>query len=306
MEEIERRRAERAAEASRRRFLEQTQVMQRQLPRPILPPPRPLTLSLDAANVVAAAVQQQLQQEEGTHITEEAKDAAVAAVSEAASMTERVMSLLVQHDCYEHPFRGVKPPPPSADLERCSLEEMQSARELLEMELASWGVDENYPKFDKLLFTLETQLVYNPTSKSYVSASSLSPSERLQVYVHQVETLKTGLASAVQRTKKLEKKYKVLTTGYTDRQKELSKAISESSTELLQLDARIASFTKLHEAERKAVKTRTEHKRLEVIRERAKHLYLQQLYGRLTTLKKHLQELLSDKGIAQHQQRAQA
>lgn len=50
------------------------------------------------------------------------------------------------------------------------------------------------------------------------------------MYAHQVETLKTGLASAVQRTKKLEKKYKVLTTGYTNRQKELAKAISELPT----------------------------------------------------------------------------
>lgn len=91
MEEIERRREERAVEASRRRFLEQTQVMQRQLPRPILPPSKPLSLPLDAATVVAAAVQQQLAQEEGTRITEEAKDAAVAAISEATSMTERVM-----------------------------------------------------------------------------------------------------------------------------------------------------------------------------------------------------------------------
>lgn len=49
----------------------------------------------------------------------------------------------------------------------------------------------------------------------------------------------------------------------------------ESSAELLQLDARIASFTKLHEAEQKAVKVRTEEKRVEVLRERAKHLFLQ-------------------------------
>lgn len=62
----------------------------------------------------------------------------------------------------------------------------------------------------------------------YVSSSTLSPSERLQVYAHQVETLKAGLASAVQRTKKLEKKYKVLSAGYTNRQKELAKAISEA------------------------------------------------------------------------------
>lgn len=91
MEEIEKRRAERAAEAARRRFLEQTQVMQRQLPRPILPPGRPLSSLLDPPAVVAAAVQQQLQQDEDTCITEEAKDAAVAAVSEATSLTERVM-----------------------------------------------------------------------------------------------------------------------------------------------------------------------------------------------------------------------
>ncbi|OEH74297.1 myb-like DNA-binding domain-containing protein [Cyclospora cayetanensis] len=282
MEEVEKRRAERAAEAARRRFLEQTQVIQCQLPRPILPPLKPLCQSLDAATVVAAAVQHQLQQDEATYITEEAKDAAVSAISEATSLTERVMSLLVQHDCFEHPFRGIK-----------------AARELIETELASWGVDENYPKLDKLLFTLETQLVFNPASKSYVSASNLSPNERLQVHVHQVETLKTGLATAVQRTKKLEKKYKVLTTGYTNRQKELAKAIGESSAELLQLDARIASFSKLHEAEQKAVKTRTEQKRLEVIRERAKHLFLQQLYGRLTVVKKHLQELLNEKGTTQ-------
>ncbi|KAL8449096.1 hypothetical protein Emag_003767 [Eimeria magna] len=275
MEEVERRRAERAAEAARRRFLEQTQVMQLQLPRPILPPAKPLTLPLDASTLIATAVQQQLQEAENTRITEEAKDAAVAAVSEASAMTERVMSLLVQHDCYEHPFRGVKPPPPAAELPSCTLEEMQAARELIELELASWGVDENYPKLDKLLFTLETQLVFNPAAKSYVVASNLSASERLQVYVHQVDTLKNGLVSAVQRTKKLEKKYKVLTTGYSNRQKELVKSISENSAELVQLEARVASFAKLHEAERNAVKTRTEERRQEVIRERAKHLFLQ-------------------------------
>ncbi|KAL8443542.1 hypothetical protein Emed_006756 [Eimeria media] len=125
MEEVERRRAERAAEAARRRFLEQTQVMQLQLPRPILPPAKPLTLPLDASSLIATAVQQQLQEAENTRITEEAKDAAVAAVSEASAMTERVMNLLVQHDCYEHPFRGVKPPPPAAELPPCTLEEMQ-------------------------------------------------------------------------------------------------------------------------------------------------------------------------------------
>ena len=91
MEEVEKRRAERAAEAARRRFLEQTQVIQRQLPRPILPPLKPLSSSLDAAAVVAAAVQQQLQQDENTPITEEAKDAAVAAISEANSLTDSVM-----------------------------------------------------------------------------------------------------------------------------------------------------------------------------------------------------------------------
>lgn len=39
-------------------------------------------------------------------------------------------------------------------------------RELLETELASWNLDENYPRFDKLVLTLETQLVFNPASKS--------------------------------------------------------------------------------------------------------------------------------------------
>lgn len=91
MEEVEKRRAARAAEAARRRFLEQTQVMQRQLPRPILPPSKPLSSSIDATAVVAAAVQQQVQQDENTYITEEGKDAAVAAISEAASLTENVM-----------------------------------------------------------------------------------------------------------------------------------------------------------------------------------------------------------------------
>lgn len=91
MEEVEKRRAARAAEAARRRFLEQTQVMQRQLPRPILPPSKPLSSSIDATAVVAAAVQQQVQQDEDTYITEEGKDAAVAAISEAASLTENVM-----------------------------------------------------------------------------------------------------------------------------------------------------------------------------------------------------------------------
>ncbi|CDI84896.1 myb-like DNA-binding domain-containing protein, putative [Eimeria praecox] len=305
MEEVEKRRAQRAAEAERRRFLEQTQVMQQQLPRPILPPPKPLTPSIDAASAIAAAVQEQLQHDDDTVITDEGKDAAVAAISEAASLTENIMSLLVQHDCYEHPFRGVNPPPPAGELEPCSLEEMQAARELVETELASWGLDENYPRLDKLVYTLETQLVFNPATKSYVSSSTLSPNEKLQVYAHQVETLKSGLASAVQRTKKLEKKYKVLTTGYTNRQKELAKAINEKSAELLQLDARIASFTRLHDAERKAVKTRTEEKRLEVLRERAKHLFLQQLYGRLTSVKNHLQELLSGTAT-QQQQQAQA
>ncbi|KAL8437342.1 hypothetical protein Efla_004300 [Eimeria flavescens] len=275
MEEVERRRAERAAQAARRRFLEQTQVMQMELPRPILPPLKPLSLAVDASSLIATAVQQQLQEDEKTRISEEAKDAAVAAVSEANAMTERVMSLLVQHDCYQHPFRGVKPPPPTGELPPCSLEEMQAARELVELELASWGVDENFPKLDKLLFTLETQLVYTPTTKSYVVASNLSASERLQVYTHQVESLKNSLVNAVQRTKKLEKKYKVLTAGYANRQKELAKSINENSAELVQLEARVASFGKLHEAERQAVKTRTEEKRQEVIRERAKHLYLQ-------------------------------
>ncbi|CDI78718.1 myb-like DNA-binding domain-containing protein, putative [Eimeria acervulina] len=288
MEEVERRRAQRAAEAARRRFLEQTQVMQRQLPRPILPPPKLLTSSIDAASAIASAVQQQLQQDDDTIITEEGKDAAVAAISEAAALTENVM-----------------PPPPAAGLEPCTLEEMQAARELVEMELASWGIDENYPRLDKLVYTLETQLVFNPASKSYVSSSTLSPSERLQVYAHQVETLKAGLASAVQRTKKLEKKYKVLSAGYTNRQKELAKAISEKSAELLQLDARIASFTKLHESEQQAVKTRTEERRVEVLRERAKHMFLQQLYGRLTSVKKDLHGLLNDTAV-QQQQPAQA
>ncbi|KAL8435322.1 hypothetical protein ACSSS7_002575 [Eimeria intestinalis] len=301
MEEVERRRAERAAEAARRRFLEQTQVLQLQLPRPILPPAKPLTLPLDASTLIATAVQQQLQEAENTRITEEAKDAAVAAVSEASAMTERVM-----HDCYEHPFRGVKAPPPAAELPPCTLEEMQAARELVELELASWGVDENYPKLDKLLYTLETQLVFNPAAKSYVVASNLSASERLQVYVHQVDTLKNGLVSAVQRTKKLEKKYKVLTTGYSNRQKELVKSIGENSAELVQLEARVASFAKLHEAERNAVKTRTEERRQEVIRERAKHLFLQQLYGRLTNVKKHLSELLNEKAVVPHGKAVQA
>ncbi|CDJ56637.1 myb-like DNA-binding domain-containing protein, putative [Eimeria maxima] len=296
MEEVEKRRAQRAAEAERRRFLEQTQVMQQQLPRPILPPSKPLSASIDPATAVAAAVQQQLQQDDDTIITEDEKDAAVAAISEAASLTENVMSLLVQHDCYEHPFRGVNKFDSSIVMVwyalalGCSMKKTntksatkvmqlhvygQAARELVETELASWGLDENYPRLDKLVYTLETQLVFNPASKSYVSSSTLSPSERLQVYAHQVETLKTGLAAAVQRTKKLEKKYKVLTTGYTNRQKELAKAIGEKSAELLQLNARIASFTRLHESERKAVRSRTEEKRVEVLRERAKHLFLQ-------------------------------
>lgn len=42
----------------------------------------------------------------------------------------------------------------------------QAARELVETELASWGLDENYPRLDKLVYTLETQLVFNPASKS--------------------------------------------------------------------------------------------------------------------------------------------
>lgn len=59
----------------------------------------------------------------------------------------------------------------------------------------------------------------------FVSLSTLSPTERVEVYRRQLEAMKTNLAGTVQKTKKLEKKYKVLTSGYASRQKELCKAI---------------------------------------------------------------------------------
>lgn len=264
-----------AAEEEERRqqeFRRQSQVIQKEYPRPYLPN----TIKLPQDTLPS--------------------DAELAEVER--TVFEEMLGMVI-YDAVHHPIKGVKPPKRAADRVELADEEMARARKIAEQEAAvqreALGWTEG-PPMDEVTKTLQEQashFLYLPSSKSYVDVKSVPKAEKIASLKAQFEKIRGQLERDSKKAQKLEQRTGLLTNGYATKVKGSQKRIDKLHEDRSQLRHELEVFRVLAEQEQGATTARVEAAKELADKEKSRNKRLQTKYAALLRAKEAFEELLA-------------
>ena len=224
------------AEEERKDLARRSQVIKRNLPRPV---------SFDAASVIASL------------------DASSA--EEMEKEVAKEMIRLLEHDSILYPVPGgSKVGGGRSSLQQIPDDDVSAARALVHSELATSlgfpGASEDVIKrtvsssvdqdaFDAVWKPLHEDLSFDAKTNSYVLKSSLSPEEQNAGLSALITTMRSGMMSEVGKTMKAEKKLGVVLGGYQARNKQLGSKLVDLAEELSRATYEMESFERLADME---------------------------------------------------------
>mmetsp|Transcript_66749 Transcript_66749/g.118094 ORF Transcript_66749/g.118094 Transcript_66749/m.118094 type:complete len:797 (-) Transcript_66749:68-2458(-) len=221
-------------------------------------------------------------------------------MQQAESLLHEEMGYMATRDAVLFPIKGAKPPkkaPPAPEVD-LSLDELDSAHELLEEELSNFieaaGGEKKSEAAVQAAFEdgLGDQFVYLPSASKCLDFRLMGKQERVEAAKFSFEVAEAQFQRDSKRVKKLEDKMERLLGGYHSKAKQTIAHIRKLSEERETLAIETEVFETLRAREEKAVETRIEEMRDEVEREKTRNLKLQNRYKALKLLEKKIDERL--------------
>lgn len=283
---LHRERAQAAAEEVAR-LRRRSQVLQRDLPRPVqlsaAVPPRPsLPVSVSAVPSSSASSDMQM-------VDDGEEDEAVrrAELRSASALVAEEMARLLASDVVQYPLPGVAPPrKAAAPLEPLADQELQAARLLVHRELAALlaalPADYAARRADVFAATWERvhqRLLYSPSRRAWVSADLLAPSEQAAALKAEWAALCDLAASQARANAKTEAKLRTLLQGYAVRAEKSGQALDAGYGALDEAAVQLGCFRVLADQEAQAIPARVTALRRELAAASEVEAELQQRYA---------------------------
>ncbi|XP_026274832.1 cell division cycle 5-like protein [Frankliniella occidentalis] len=137
-----------------------------------------------------------------------------------------------------------------------------------------------------------SQVLYMPNQGRYTRASLATKKERLESLEKRLEQNRGHMTKEAKRAAKMEKKLKVLTGGYQSRAQVLVKQLQELYEQLEQADMELSTFKFLQQQEIAAIPRRLESITEDVNRQKEREYALQERYGELVKALEDLRDEL--------------
>ncbi|XP_033224510.1 cell division cycle 5-like protein [Belonocnema kinseyi] len=178
---------------------------------------------------------------------------------------------------------------PYADFEK---EELGHAKKLIEneMNVVRKGMDHgdiSLEAYSTVWDECLSQILYLEPQKRYTRATLVSKKDRIEACERKLEENRMLMTGEAKRAAKMEKKLKILTGGYQGRAQALSKQFNDTWTQIEQLRLELSTFKFLKAQEEAALPRRINALVEDVNRQKEREKHLQAKYS-------HLQELLRE------------
>ncbi|KAH9483810.1 Pre-mRNA-splicing factor CEF1 [Psilocybe cubensis] len=244
-------------------------------------------------------------------------------LSEAQKLIDKELAELLQHDSLAYPLPGTTKAagmsqstyvPPDDDA-------LEAAKAAIHLELATMTgfpnatpeqLKEGLLKLSKAEASslpddmswafIKSQLVYNPSTKSWVERSSLSTEQCIEGYATLLEDNRGVMAKEASKAAKVEKKLGVTLGGYQARAATLVKRITTAFEEIQNKQVEMESFVRLRANENIAGPRRVEALKEEVEKLEFRERMLQMRYSELTMEKEESEKrvtVLEEKVMAE-------
>lgn len=265
--DIDRRKREEKRRQDEANFKRQTQVVQRQLPRP----------NETNSNI----------------LRDPANDSPLTDIQKAEEMIKEEMLVLLNYDAVYNPVSG------SSNRQRENLaflethpyqqftdEDLKTAKSLLENEMQtvkkSLGhADLTLDAYSQVWDECYSQLLYLPSKNRFVRVMAGNKKDRIESAEHKLELNRTLMASEAKRAGKLEKKLKTLLGGYQARSEVLIEALNNIYDQIYQSQVESKTFDLLRQNELLAIPKRTQSFADDVTRQEERERELQRRYQEL-------------------------
>ncbi|ORX97739.1 Cc.Cdc5 protein [Basidiobolus meristosporus CBS 931.73] len=258
--------AQKQAELRRR-----TQVIQRQLPRP---------MSINAEGILGAA------QDEQDELLRQAQH----------MISEELVSVLA-HDQAKFPF-GNGQTSKKVNLEQFTDDELHEARVLIKQESEkALGGDENsainMEEFAEIWERTSGSYIYAPSLEKYVKSEDIGEGERIASMSDILEKNRKKMGKEAARAAKVEKKLNVVLGGYQARSEALVEKLTAAYEELDQVTIELSSFRNLNMLEKVAIPQRIHSIQSQVHHLTNRETELQKQYANLSVERQDIQERIN-------------
>uniref|UniRef100_A0A182NG25 Pre-mRNA-splicing factor CDC5/CEF1 n=1 Tax=Anopheles dirus TaxID=7168 RepID=A0A182NG25_9DIPT len=209
----------------------------------------------------------------------------------AAALMKR--PALTQYQAYleQHPYENIDE------------SELSEARKLLaeEMGVVKQGMahgDLSLESYTQVWQECLSQVLYLPSQNRYTRANLASKKDRIESAEKRLEINRRHMAKEAKRCGKIEKKLKILTAGYQARAQALVKQFQDTNEQIEQNSLALSTFQFLAAQEDLAIPKRLESLTEDVMRQTEREKSLQTRYAQMTDELDELNRLLEDARVA--------
>lgn len=179
--------------------------------------------------------------------------------------------------------------------DQISPEELEQARELIREEEAyvqeKMGHGEvTFDTYNQVRDQCLAQLLFVPSANKFTRTNMATKKDKIESLEKRLENNKKIMAEKAKVAGKLEKKHKVLVTGYLSRAQDMSKQLRDLQEQLEQARIEHNTFERLREQEKMAIERRLAVAKEDVDRQTERHNELQKRYSELLRRKDELLE----------------
>ncbi|XP_046435737.1 cell division cycle 5-like protein [Neodiprion virginianus] len=277
--DIDARRQQEIIEQQKRDLAQRSQVIQRDMPRPV---------------------------DINMNILRPLMDSPLTDLQRAEELIKREMITMLQYDSLENPVTTVTKRGSSSSIVQATAfleqhpyidydpEELAQARKLLEQEMAvvREGMAHGELSLDAYSTVWEeclSQILYLENQKRYTRATLASKKDRVEACERKLEENRVHMTGEAKRAAKMEKKLKILTGGYQTRAQGLSKQIHDLWEQIEQAHLELSTFKFLQAQEEAAVPRRLNALMEDVNRQTERERILQNKFAELQDQLQQLQ-----------------
>lgn len=213
-----------------------SQVLKRNLPRPILIP------------------------KSFSEFTSKAQDLFI---KQAEELVRKEMINFIIYETMEYPFKQAKIKPVDLKFEEYTEDELEKAKKLVIEETneikKKFNIKDYSPEeLEKAWLETHEEMMFVPSQKKFVRTSTSSKKDKIESFSSEFEIIRSKMSQEAQRAKKLENKIETYTKGYQTRAENLLKQIHQLFIQIDQSTIELECYKKLRENELKSIPKRIE------------------------------------------------
>jgi len=205
-------------------------------------------------------------------------------LEQAEDMLRQEIIQLISHESVKYPLKQCKMQV-TQDYQECTLEELEGARKLVAEEVDEVKSQKTFSQeeFDNAWSESTEEFMYIPSQRKFLRASVATKKDKIDSITRDFEVVKALMDKEATRAKKLEQKLNIYNGGYQNRATNLLHQIQGLFAQIGQSYTELECFSKLQELESRAISSRIEVLSVAVKEQEDREAVLQRKYLNLLT-----------------------